>query len=341
MVEIKRKRMRKILNIIPGKESCCILLYGVIGEEEKEVSCSRIAAELLEAETFYKKIDVRINSNGGNVYSGIAIFNAIRNSRADVTIYVDGIAASMASVIATCGRRVVMNRYSRLMIHNIQGGCYGNKEELEACIDELKLLEDMLADIYSKKMGIGKEQIKEEYFDGKDHWLTAEEALGLGLIDEIYDSEPLPENMTHEQVYTFYQNRLNTNLKQTNMIDELKKIALFANVANEEDALKRIEELEAENKALKKECETLKKKEKDVKKAELDALLNSEPYKEIVNESTRTGFQAMLEANYEEGVKVLNSLKRPAKAIDAIGKTKTGKSKFDARFEEIEKKIKK
>lgn len=341
MVEIKTKQMRKLLNIIPGEESCCILLYGIIGDDEDGACCSRIVSEMLEAEASYKKIDVRINSKGGSVYSGIAIFNVIRNSKADITIYVDGIAASMASVIATCGRRVVMNRYSRLMIHNIQGGCYGNKEELEACVGEIKSLENMLADIYSKKMGISKEQIKENYFDGKDHWLTAEEALGLGLIDEIYDSEPLPENMTHEQVYTFYQNKLNTNLKQTNMIDKLKKIAFFANVANEEDALKRIEELEAENKALKKECETLKKKEKDVKKAELDALLNSEPYKEIVNESTRTGFQAMLEANYEEGVKVLNSLKRPAKAIDAIEKTKTGKSKFDARFEEIEKKIKK
>ena len=114
--------------MIPGTDACCILLYGDIGEYDDNVRSGDIARELLEAEALTGKVDVRINSNGGEVYSGIAIFNALKNSKADITIYVDGIAASMASVIALCGKPVQMSRYARLMLHSVQGGCYGNKD---------------------------------------------------------------------------------------------------------------------------------------------------------------------------------------------------------------------
>ena len=83
--------------MIPGTDACCILLYGDIGEYDDNVRSGDIARELLEAEALTGKVDVRINSNGGEVYSGIAIFNALKNSKADITIYVDGIAASAAS----------------------------------------------------------------------------------------------------------------------------------------------------------------------------------------------------------------------------------------------------
>ena len=105
--------------MIPGTDACCILLYGDIGEYDDNVRSGDIARELLEAEALTGKVDVRINSNGGEVYSGIAIFNALKNSKADITIYVDGIAASMASVIALCGKPVQMSRYARLMLHSV------------------------------------------------------------------------------------------------------------------------------------------------------------------------------------------------------------------------------
>lgn len=131
--------------MIPGTDACCILLYGDIGEYDDNVRSGDIARELLEAEALTGKVDVRINSNGGEVYSGIAIFNALKNSKADITIYVDGIAASMASVIALCGKPVQMSRYARLMLHSVQGGCYGNKDEMKDCIREIEALEDTLA----------------------------------------------------------------------------------------------------------------------------------------------------------------------------------------------------
>ena len=155
--------------MIPGTDACCILLYGDIGEYDDNVRSGDIARELLEAEALTGKVDVRINSNGGEVYSGIAIFNALKNSKADITIYVDGIAASMASVIALCGKPVQMSRYARLMLHSVQGGCYGNKEEMRGCIREIESLEDTLCEMYAARMGKDKEEIRSLYFDGKDH----------------------------------------------------------------------------------------------------------------------------------------------------------------------------
>ena len=91
--------MKKFFNMIPGEDVACILLYGDIGDYDK-VRSGDVVRELLEMEAQYKKIDVRINSNGGDVYSGIAIFNAFKNTKADITIYIDGITASIASGIA-------------------------------------------------------------------------------------------------------------------------------------------------------------------------------------------------------------------------------------------------
>ena len=145
--------MKKFFNIIPGEDTCCILLYGDIGDYDGNVRSGDIARELLEAEALSGRIDVRLNSNGGEVYAGIAIFNALKNSKADITIYVDGIAASMASVIALCGKPVQMSRYARLMLHSVQGGCYGNKEEMRGCIREIESLEDTLCEMYAARMG--------------------------------------------------------------------------------------------------------------------------------------------------------------------------------------------
>lgn len=98
---------------------------------------------------------------GGEVYSGIAIFNALRGSKADVNIYIDGIAASIASVIASCGKPVHMSRYARLMVHSVSGGCYGNKDEIRQCVDEIESLEETLADIYAARCKKTKDEIKQ------------------------------------------------------------------------------------------------------------------------------------------------------------------------------------
>lgn len=220
--------MKRFFNIIPGSDTCCVLLYGDIGDSYSTITSSQITRELMEAEVTYKNIDVRINSIGGEVYAGIAIFNALRASKANITIYVDGVAASMASVIALCGKPVYMSRYARLMLHSVSGACYGNTKDMKEMMEQMESLEDTLCDMYADKLGKDKESIKAAYFDGDDHWLSAEEAQALGFIDGIYDAEPVPEESTPEQIYAIFNNRLNEPQNSLNMnLEELKKRPQF------------------------------------------------------------------------------------------------------------------
>lgn len=224
--------MKRFFNMIPGQDAACILLYGDIGDYDK-VRSGDVVRELLEMEAQYKKIDVRINSNGGDVYSGIAIFNAFKNTKADITIYVDGIAASIASGVALCGKPLYMSRYSRLMLHSIQGGAYGNKKELAEVIEQIDSLENTLAEMLAIRCKKTVDEIKAAYFDGTDHWLTAEQALAAGLIDGIYDTEEtIPADSTPDQVYTIFNNRLKQPLNDTQMnFDELRKRPAFQNLS--------------------------------------------------------------------------------------------------------------
>jgi len=313
--------MKHFFNIIPGKEACCILLYGDIGDSCGTVSSGQIARELMQAEAEYKSIDVRINSIGGEVYTGIAIFNALRNSKADIHIFIDGIAASMASVIALCGKPVEMSKYARLMLHSVSGGCYGNKQELKSVLAEIESLEDTLCQMYASKLGQSAADIKAKYFDGADHWLTADEALRLGLIDGIYDADPVPvpEDATAEQIYTIFNNRLNEPQKEFNMnIEELKKRPQFKDCATEEDVMNRINQLEAdaakaagletENTTLKAQVKQHEDAAEAVAAAERKTLLDAAEGDGRISAETRPVYENLLKEHPEDGKKALSAL---------------------------------
>ena len=103
--------MKNVFDIIanPDTEGCTILLYGEIGDYA-DVRAEDVISQIIAAEKTYQRIDIRINSIGGQVGTGIAIFNALKDSKAEITIYIDCLAASTASIIAACGRKVKMSR---------------------------------------------------------------------------------------------------------------------------------------------------------------------------------------------------------------------------------------
>ncbi|MDH6357236.1 head maturation protease, ClpP-related [Parabacteroides sp. PF5-9] len=341
--------MKRFFNTIPGDDACCILLHGDIGYYDS-VRSADIARELLEAEATFKKIDVRINSMGGDVYAGIAIFNAFRNCKAEITIYVDGVAASMASVIALCGKPLYMSKYARLMIHGVSGGYYGNKEELKSCLKDIETLEATLCDMYAEKLQLTPEEIRTRYFDGADHWLTAEEALKLGFIDGIYDAEPIPEDSTPEQVFSHYQNHYNQSLNtDKNMFEQLKKRPLFANCANDEDVLKRIDELEttagkvpdleAANGKLKDEVDEYKKKENEAQEAADETLVNTAFEEGRITDPEKTVYRAALKTDREKTEAALKTLPVKRRAMDNLGAPLAdGESAWAKRQKEIEAK---
>lgn len=335
--------------MIPGREACCILLYGDIGDYD-DVRSGDIARELLEAESAYGKIDVRINSNGGDVYAGIAIFNALKNSKADITIYIDGIAASMASVIALCGKPVQMSRYSRLMLHSVMGGCYGNKDEMRRCIAEIESLEDTLCEMYATRLGKGKDEIRSTYFDGTDHWLRADEALALGFIDGIYDADPVPEDSTPDQVYQIFNNRLNKPQNEEQMnLDELKKRPHFKNRASDEDFLREIGVLETEAgkvpglntevNRLTGELKVFQDKAKADEENSRKKLLDDAQEDGRIDATTRPIYENLLVKDRENGEKALEKLAPKRKVMNDLHVNPTDESPWNKRQREIKEKL--
>ena len=165
-------------------EAATIHLYGDIG------MCGTSAQQFvdqLQAITA-PAIDLHINSSGGDVFDGLAIYNSLRSHRAQVTVHVDGLAASAASFIAQAGDRIIVARSSAVMIHDASGLCWGNAAEMAEMADLLDKLSDTIADIYQQKAGGTVAQWRERM--RATTWYNGPEALADGLADEMTDPDP-------------------------------------------------------------------------------------------------------------------------------------------------------
>jgi ATP-dependent Clp endopeptidase proteolytic subunit ClpP len=345
---------KKFFNIIATGNTATIWLYGDIGDSFYEDVCSAdIARELKEAEGTYKKIEVRINSCGGDVYAGIAIYNALRNSKADIGIYVDGIAASMASVIALCGKPVQMSQYARLMLHSVSGGCYGTKEELKEVVEQIESLEGSLCQMYAQKTGMTSDEIKAAYFDGKDHYLTAAEALSIGFIDGIYDAEPVPEDRPPEQIYQLFNTRLNKPQNNTTMsfFENFKKHPRFKDVASDDEVLRIIGTLETEAakvpnltadvQRLTGELKGFQDKAKTDEDAAKKQLLDAAIADGRINETQRSVYQALLDKDRENGEAALAALPVKKKVLNDLNVSTGTEGYWEKRQQELRENRKK
>lgn len=323
-------------NVIVNGREADLLLYGEVVENsqgnDEFVSSKTVVKELLGLERDCDSVRVRINSQGGEVYAGIAIFNALRSCKCGITIYTDGIAASIAGVIAMCGRKHYMSRYSRLMIHSVSGGVYGNRRDLEKMIDEIVSLEETIGEIISKRMGISPEEVKSRFFDGDNHWFTAEQAVELGLADGIYDAPGFGSG-SGEMPSSIYMNVLNNRLAfvkpQNNNdmeLEKIKKIPKFSNVASEDEAIAGIEAMAAENEALLKEKEqllsekaALEAKVQEAEDAKDEETLDAAVKDGKIDASSKESYRNLLKADRANTEKVLNSLKPGRKVKDDLG----------------------
>lgn len=350
----KDMTMSRFFNITTSDDgTSTIFLYGDIGDYT-EVQSGRIAQELMEAERVSRRIHVRINSNGGEVYSGIAIFNALRHSQADIRIYVDGIAASMASVIALCGKPVEMSKYARLMLHSVSGGCYGNKQDLQRCMEEIESLEGSLSEIYAERLGMSQEEVKQTYFDGEDHWLTAQEALDLGFIDGIYDADPVPADSTPAQIYTLFNNRLiepQKNREDMNL-EDVKKRPRFKDCASDADVFRLMDQLEEEagkvpiltkeNTDLKAKVKTYEDKAAAEDLAARKQLLDAAEQDGRIDATTRPIYENLLANDRENGEKALAQLPVKRRVMEDLHLEPNGEeSPWNRRMREIKDKRKK
>ncbi|HOD98929.1 MAG TPA: Clp protease ClpP [Syntrophales bacterium] len=129
------------------------------------------------------QIDLHINSPGGAVFDGITIYNLIKQHPANVTTYIDGIAASIASVIALAGDKIVMAENALYMIHNPSGMVMGTAKDMRTFADTLDKVGGTMVTAYTGKTGKDADIIK-ALLDAET-WFTADEAKEMGFVDEI------------------------------------------------------------------------------------------------------------------------------------------------------------
>ena len=338
----------KIFKNILNPDTAVILLYGEISDEggDGKIGSRAFVTELMYLDENYPNLNIRINSVGGDVYPGIAIFNAIRQCRSKVTVFIDGIAASIAGVIALAGDRVEMSRYARMMLHNVSGGCYGNKQDLRDMITTIEGLEDTIAEIIGSRCNRTAEEIKTEYFDGADHWLKADEAQKMGLVDSLYDvDEKVPDGSSTEEIYRIFTNRLDTfQSKATNemKLEELKKIPRFANCADEEAALAAVSETATRADELERKNEELQRQLDEQQTERIEQAVNDAVTDGRIDAGQADTYRNLLKNDFKNGSAVLKAMKPKRLLKNELGKTTEEKtSAWDKRQAEIRNKYQK
>ena len=156
-----------------------LLMYGEIGWEVR-------AAEFVPAidAVTDSHIDLHISSPGGDVFEALTIMNALKEHPATKTVYIDGLAASAASFIAVgIGGEVIMRPGAEMMIHNAQGGAWGDMNDMHAIIERLESASATIADIYAAKTGTDAKQWRAAM--DAETWFSADEALAAGLVDRV------------------------------------------------------------------------------------------------------------------------------------------------------------
>ena len=167
-----------------------ITIYGLIGDSWDGSSIT--ALDFLQQIQAVKtgKVTVRMNSDGGNVDDGLAIVNAMRRSDAEITVAVDGVACSVASLICMGADKVEMAPNSMMMIHAPWGVVGGNAMQLRDFADQLDRYALAMSKDYVTKSQQSLATGMGWLGDGKDHWFTAEEAVAAGLADSIVEDAP-------------------------------------------------------------------------------------------------------------------------------------------------------
>lgn len=196
-----------VLRIVAQGRTADLIIYGPIGDMYWDgVTAQEIVQRLdaLEADT----IRVRVNSDGGVITEGSAIYNALKRHGARKVAYVEGVAASVASALIMAADEIVMPRNALLMIHAPWTWASGNAQQLRDTADALDTHGKALATMYTAKTGKSEADILALFSDGKDHWYTAAEAKDMGFADRIAEDDADPEESAAAASLQAYINAL-------------------------------------------------------------------------------------------------------------------------------------
>lgn len=166
-----------------------LLVYDEIGENfwtEGGITASTLAAAI-KAAGQYDSIVLRINSPGGNAFDGVAIYNLLRAQKKPIDVFVDGIAASAASVVAMAGDSISMGTGAMLMVHNAMWGCYGDAQALRSAADTIETISVTIGEIYVKRTK--QDAAKVKAMMDAETWMGGEQAVELGFATKTIEQD--------------------------------------------------------------------------------------------------------------------------------------------------------
>lgn len=214
-----RNRNYNIKQIADNQSVLQIYLYGEIEPSyfniwgdlvESKTSAEYIRKAIEKADTI-NGIELYINSIGGYVDEGVSIYNLLKRQSVPVTAYIDGMACSIASVVAMAADKIVMPSNTTMMIHHAIGGCYGNAKEHREFATQLDKISEASTNSYLVHAGDKLTRETLEPLLDAETFLTAQEAFDIGLCDEILDPVDLTES---KEIVDDAQQKKNPKAKQ-------------------------------------------------------------------------------------------------------------------------------
>lgn len=180
-----------------------ISIFGPIGNtwDGEGVTASKFIKDFKAIKS--QDVTITVNSPGGSLFDGLAIYTAMASSGKTITAKVMGLAASAASLIVMAASKITMPKNTHLMVHKAGNGVWGNADDMRKMAEVMDSLDESIAATYSARTGKPIEDIK-TMLDSGDTWLTADQAVEMGFADEatelvtataLYDLDSLPEGV--------------------------------------------------------------------------------------------------------------------------------------------------
>ena len=354
---VKKHEMKqsiKIVNKTDGK-TAEVYMYGVIGAGlDIDTNMVVAAIENLRKQGC-RNFKFYVNSEGGEVVQGCALFNYLDRTDIDVEWVIDGLAASMMAMLITNPRhKVSAARYAKLMYHRVQGSVYGNSAEVRSMAEMIDKFETSLIEMMARRMNEPVDEVRKEFFtDGLDHWMTAEEAKKRGLVDNIIEgrniAEPAADIKSAKAVFDFYNKQLLNIIKPNNNMSRAK-IAKLLNKAESEietdEALEQAVEAQAnENTRLRNELQTektknagLEQKLKTMNEAKVKQLVDAAIAAKKIGEDERETYTKLATNDFETAEKILGKMKGVEPIVGQLKTAAVNEAEKDWTFDDYHKK---
>lgn len=346
------------------KDKAVLTIYGYVGGYFMDF---RVISKALDeiTKTGYTKLDFRMHTYGGYVIDGNLIYNFLSSFDGEIDIYIDGVAASMGSIIMMAGTRIHIAENAFIMIHAPQGGVRGTAKDMEQGAKLLRSMEKNFKTKLAERTGMTADEVK-EWMDGTDYWFDADESVEKGLADDKFNAKVKDiKSLDKEQVaelgakavfekfsaLTINPKNNNSEMDKKDLIarydldnvtvdntDEEVMAALDAKLQPDGD--KNVSKLEKEKSDLEAKLKVFEDAEVEAEKQKCIDLVDAAIEDKKITDSEKEAYVSLAEKDFDSTKKILDGMTGAKKPNTGSGSdfNEGAESAWDKRMKEINNK---